>query len=164
MLPLLFPFTLPPPWHPWAVQRTKAMTMNIAPWLLRTLEASHSSSNSGEDAQQDLLFEHISPSMVGDENRKSVKVPSVVIRRNVSNMSWWPCFCLLGNQFLSWNPWFVQKEQSWTEVDEPRACCMEWNKLERQKQILYINIGICNLLIISIEKKMVLMKLFTGQE
>ena len=46
--------------------------MNIAPRLLRTLEASHSSSNSGEDAHQDLLFEHVSPSMIGDKNRKSV--------------------------------------------------------------------------------------------
>ena len=123
--PLLFPFILPSPWHPWAVQRTKGMTMNITPQLLRTLEASHSSSNSGEDARQDLLFEHVSPSIIWDKNRKSVKVPSVVLRRNVSNMSWWPCFCLLGNQVLSWNPCFVQKEWSWTEVDEPRACYME---------------------------------------
>ena len=126
--------------------------MNITPQLLRTLEASHSSSNSGEDARQDLLFEHVSPSIIWDKNRKSVKVPSVLLRRNVSNMSWSPCFCLLGNQVLSWNPCFVQKEWSWAEVDEPRACYMEWSKLERQIQTLYINIGICNLLIISIEK------------
>ena len=35
-----------------------------------------------------------------------------------------------------------KKEQIWvsgSEVDEPRACYTEWNKSERQKQILYIN-------------------------
>ena len=41
-----------------------------------------------------------------------------------------------------------KKEQmwiSWTEVDEPRACHTEWNKSEREKQILYINAYILNL-------------------
>ena len=28
---------------------------------------------------------------------------------------------------------------SWTEMNEPRACYTEWSKLEREKQILYIN-------------------------
>ena len=41
-----------------------------------------------------------------------------------------------------------KKEQMWihwTEVDEPRACYTEWNKSEREKQILYINAYILNL-------------------
>ena len=41
-----------------------------------------------------------------------------------------------------------KKEQIWvsgSEVDGIRACYTEWSKLERKKQILYINAYICNL-------------------
>ena len=41
-----------------------------------------------------------------------------------------------------------KKEQIWvscTEVDEPRACYMEWSKSEREKQISYINAYMWNL-------------------
>ena len=44
--------------------------------------------------------------------------------------------------------WQDTKEQiwvSWTEVDEPRACYMEWSKSERGKQISYINTCVWNL-------------------
>ena len=55
-----------------------------------------------------------------------------------------------------------KKEQiwvSWTEVDEPRACYIEWSKSEREKQILYINAYILNL-----EKWYTMMSLSSGQE
>ena len=41
-----------------------------------------------------------------------------------------------------------KKEHIWVsseEVDEPRACYTEWNKSEREKQVLYINTYILNL-------------------
>ena len=41
-----------------------------------------------------------------------------------------------------------KKEHIWVsseEVDEPRACYTEWNKSEREKQVLYINTYIWNL-------------------
>ena len=34
---------------------------------------------------------------------------------------------------------------SWTEMNEPRACYTEWSKLEREKQIYYMNAYIWNL-------------------
>ena len=34
---------------------------------------------------------------------------------------------------------------TWTEVDEPAACYVEWTKSERENQILYINVYIRNL-------------------
>ena len=33
----------------------------------------------------------------------------------------------------------------WIEVDEPRACSMEWSKTEREKQVSYTNIYIWDL-------------------
>ena len=41
-----------------------------------------------------------------------------------------------------------KKEQIWvssSEADDPRDCYTEWSKLEREKQILYINTYIWNL-------------------
>ena len=31
----------------------------------------------------------------------------------------------------------------YSEVDEPRACCTEWSKSEREEQILYTNASVC---------------------
>ena len=41
-----------------------------------------------------------------------------------------------------------KKEWNWvicSDVDEPLICHMEWSKLEREKQILYINAYVWNL-------------------
>ena len=41
-----------------------------------------------------------------------------------------------------------KKEQIWvssSEADDPRDCYTEWSKLEREKQILYINTSIWDL-------------------
>ena len=40
----------------------------------------------------------------------------------------------------------IKKERIWVssnEVDEPRTNSIEWNKSEREKQILYINAYMC---------------------
>ena len=41
--------------------------------------------------------------------------------------------------------WPLRIWVSSSEVDEPRACYTEWSKLEREKQILYINTYVWNL-------------------
>ena len=53
-----------------------------------------------------------------------------------------------------------KKEHIWVssnEVDEPRAYYTEWSKSEREKQVSYTNIYMKS-------QKMVLMKLFVGQQ
>ena len=42
--------------------------------------------------------------------------------------------------YMQWTITQHKKEQIWVssrEVDEPRACYVEWSKSEREKQILY---------------------------
>ena len=54
-----------------------------------------------------------------------------------------------------------KKEHIWFSsggADEPRTYYIQWSKLEREKQILYINAYMCNL------EKMVLMILFEEQK
>ena len=48
--------------------------------------------------------------------------------------------------YAQWNTTRLEKECIWVcsnEVDEPRAHYTEWNKSERERQILYINTYIC---------------------
>ena len=57
-----------------------------------------------------------------------------------------------------------KKKQNWvtcSEVDGPRVCPTEWNKLEREKQIPYANAYIWNL---KKKTKKVLINLMAGQE
>ena len=54
----------------------------------------------------------------------------------------------------------IKREHIWVssnEVDEPRAYYTEWSKSEREKQVSYTNIYMKS-------QKMVLMKLFVGQQ
>ena len=51
--------------------------------------------------------------------------------------------CLCVYTYAQWSITQHKKEQVWvtsSEADKPRACYTEWSRLEREKQISYINI------------------------
>ena len=63
-----------------------------------------------------------------------------MLKENIHNLLWY----IYTMEYYS----SIKKECmwiSWTEMNEPRAYYTEWSKLERERQILYINACVWNL-------------------